>query len=371
MPSDADLARSISELKDEFRSGLSSLKRELAQEHDAALKKLKTATASVPNFKKKGNEKQFLLNSEVLEHVRSASTALQASSPQVEKALEELKEGEKKLSYRNKLILVADSSEEGWEVVNEYQRRDLADDSDDDKRIRQAELNDVKAPSLRCLAEKLPEIVLGSRADSTTLTYLNGFKRWRAWANRFPEVAVLPATPAYVSLYLLSVLQASSSPAPVQNAFYSIRWAHDIAGFDSPTNHTLPQKVVESAKRRLLHLTSKKLPITPEILQKLFQSLDGSLVDTRFMAMALLALAGFLRFDELANLKLRDLALHDTHFELFIESSKTDQYREGAIVPIVKSGTDLCPWGNLEKYLSQAKLTLPTSSQGGDDYLFG
>ena len=53
----------------------------------------------------------------------------------------------------------------------------------------------------------------------------------------------------------------------------------------------------------------------------------------------------------------------------FIESSKTDQYREGAIVPIVKSGTDLCPWGNLEKYLSLAKLTLPTSSQGGDDYL--
>ena len=198
-----------------------------------------------------------------------------------------------------------------------------------------AELNDVKAPSLRCLAEKLPEIVLGSRADSTTLTYLNGFKRWRAWANRFPEVAVLPATPAYVSLYLLIVLQASSSPAPVQNAFYNIRWAHDIAGFDSPTNHTLPQKVVESAKRRLLHLTSKKLPITPEILQKLFQNLDRSLVDTRFMAMALLAFAGFLRFDELANLKLKDLALHDTYFELFFESSKTDQYREGAIVPIV------------------------------------
>ena len=49
-PSDDDLARSISELKDVFRSGLSSLKRELAQEHDAALKKLKTATASVPKF---------------------------------------------------------------------------------------------------------------------------------------------------------------------------------------------------------------------------------------------------------------------------------------------------------------------------------
>ena len=93
MPFDDDLAQSISELKDEFRSGLSSLKRELAQEHDAALKKLKTVTASVPKFQKKGNEKQFLLKSEVLEHVQSASTALQASSAQVEKALEELKEG--------------------------------------------------------------------------------------------------------------------------------------------------------------------------------------------------------------------------------------------------------------------------------------
>ena len=65
-----------------------------------------------------------------------------------------------------------------------------------------AELNDVKAPSLRCLAEKLPEIVLGSRADSTTLTYLNGFKQWRAWANRFSEVAVLPVTPGYVFFYI-------------------------------------------------------------------------------------------------------------------------------------------------------------------------
>ena len=58
------------------------------------------------------------------------------------------------------------------------------------------------------------------------------------------------------------------------------------------------------------------------------------------MAMALLTVigfAGFFRFHELANLKLKDLALNDTHFELFIESSKTDQYRERAIVPIVKS----------------------------------
>ena len=234
------------------------------------------------------------------------------------------------------------------------------------------ELSQIQDPFLRRLADKLPEVALGSRADNTTLTYLNGFKRWRSWASKFPEITVLPAAPTYVALYLLSVLQSSSSPpSPVQSALYSIRWAHDIAGLESPTSHTLPQKVLESARWRLSHQTSKKLPMTGEILLKFFQSLDGSLVDTRFMAMALLAFAGFLRFDELSNLKLKDVVSHATYFELFIVSSKTDQYREGAVVPIVKTGTDLCPWANLLKYLSQAKLSLPTSAHGGEGFLFG
>ena len=40
------------------------------------------------------------------------------------------------------------------------------------------------------------------------------------------------------------------------------------------------------------------------------------------MAMALLAFAGFLRFDELSSLRLKDVVSHVTYFELFIDSSK-------------------------------------------------
>ena len=71
------------------------------------------------------------MNTQVL-RVQSASSFLRSTPPQVEKAVEELKEGEKKLAHKNKLILIADSSEEGWEVVNEYEHRDLSDNSDDD-----------------------------------------------------------------------------------------------------------------------------------------------------------------------------------------------------------------------------------------------
>lgn len=89
--------------------------------------------------------------------------------------------------------------------------------------------------------------------------------------------------------------------------------------------------------------------MTTQILLKFFQSLDGSLVDTRFMAMAPLAHAGFLRFDELSNLRPKDIIPHQTYVELFIESSKTDQYRESAAVPIVKTSTALFPRANLVK----------------------
>lgn len=64
------------------------------------------------------------MNSYVCDHIQSASYT--ASS----------RKGGRKLAQRNKLIRIADSSEDSRQVVNEYERRDLADDSDDDKRLR-------------------------------------------------------------------------------------------------------------------------------------------------------------------------------------------------------------------------------------------
>ncbi|PFX14906.1 hypothetical protein AWC38_SpisGene20904 [Stylophora pistillata] len=126
-------------LKEELGDGFASLNREFSMEHESAIKRLKSTPSSAPEFKKKSNEKQFEVNTQVFNHVQSASSFLQSTPPQVEKALEELEEGEKKLAHRNKPILIADSSKEDWEVVDEYEHRDLADNSDDDKRIRQAE----------------------------------------------------------------------------------------------------------------------------------------------------------------------------------------------------------------------------------------
>ena len=68
------------------------LPRELSEEHESAIKRLKSTPSAAPKFKKKSNEMQFEVNTQVLDNVQSASSFLQSTPPQVKKALVELNE---------------------------------------------------------------------------------------------------------------------------------------------------------------------------------------------------------------------------------------------------------------------------------------
>ena len=69
-----------------------------------------------------------------------AQKSLGSAPPAIEKAKEALREGEKLLKDRQKLIRIADRSEYGWATVSEYEEDELADGSDDEKRLYRAEL---------------------------------------------------------------------------------------------------------------------------------------------------------------------------------------------------------------------------------------
>ena len=59
---------------------------------------------------------------------------------EISKAQEEIKKGEQLLRERQKHILLADKSEYGWATVHEYKKHELADNSDDEKRIFKSEI---------------------------------------------------------------------------------------------------------------------------------------------------------------------------------------------------------------------------------------
>lgn len=217
------------------------------------------------------------------------------------------------------------------------------------------ELDNFEDPELKELATLLPTVVFSSRAPSTVKKYSGAFLRWKDWLTQKFEVECCPARPIQVSLYLTYLITKSSTSSPVEEAVNAISWAHQIACEDDPTQSAMVKQVVAGAKRILAHRSTKKEPITPEILSQLvdrFAGEEADLDDVRVITWCLIGFAGFLRFSELAALKESDILIFPQHMEIFIESSKTDQYRDGAWVVVARTSTKICPVTMSERYFS-------------------
>ena len=220
------------------------------------------------------------------------------------------------------------------------------------------------------LADKvvlLPEILRRSRADNTCRKYESGFLRWKKWAecNGVGSRYILPAQVLPVALYLVSLIQTASTASPVITAFYAIKWFHEICGMKSPTDSDTVVNVLESAKRILAKPTNKKEPISIDILMAVFKRLyqEKNLKNQRVICACLLGYSGFMRSSELLNIKVSDIVFDQNYMAIFIESSKTDKYRDGSWIMIAKTGTCLCPVTNVKKYIEWANLS-------SEDFLF-
>ena len=87
------------------------------------------------------------------------------------------------------------------------------------------------------LAQGLPDVLLASKAPATLEKYRSAWTGWKRWASRSPCIDVFPTKPFHVAQYLQDLLSSASSVAPITSAWYGIRWAHQVAGEPSPTDH--------------------------------------------------------------------------------------------------------------------------------------
>ena len=95
-------------------------------------------------------------------------------------------------------------------------------------------VKDLEDPELKELADKLPDTILHTRANSTVKKYLGAFKRWKAWAKQHGMTA-LPAKEVHVALYLQHLGDTSQSKAALEAACNALVWIHSTAGLPSPT----------------------------------------------------------------------------------------------------------------------------------------
>ena len=213
--------------------------------------------------------------------------------------------------------------------------------------------------ALQSLASSLPDVVLASRAPSTSSKYFSSYNRWRPWA-REHGLTVFPASPFHFAFYLRHLMTGAKTASPLESAVHSITWFHQLGGEPSPSDHPLVKSTLAGAQRVLARQTIKKEPIAVSQLEQLVASKAhsmASLYNIRSVVICLLAFAAFLRFDELAKLVRSDVRIEDDMLKLFIQSSKTDQYRDGAWIVVASSRRATCPVAMMIRYLDRAGLS--------------
>ena len=132
----------------------------------------------------------------------------------------------------------------------------------------------------------------------------------------------------------------------MEEAVNSISWAHQLAVVEDLADHPFVKQILAGAKRILAHKTTKKEPITPEILHRMYAKLVTPSAELPIICTIDNMSAGLcwiLSFQRIGIPEGKRRCFYDEHAEIFVESSKTDQYRDGAWVPIARTDSDICP----------------------------
>ncbi|MCG8049359.1 MAG: zinc finger domain-containing protein [Candidatus Thiodiazotropha endolucinida] len=138
----SNIDRLISTKLASFEQKISSSQRDISDSQFAKIQQNILLNDSY-SFKRKGNEEQFKANVRVLDKLREADSHLKDSlilqyDESVVSAKTRITEGIDILNHRQKLVKLADSSELGWRVVQEYEAHPLASDEEDEKRMYRA-----------------------------------------------------------------------------------------------------------------------------------------------------------------------------------------------------------------------------------------
>ncbi|VDI23304.1 Hypothetical predicted protein [Mytilus galloprovincialis] len=176
------------------------------------------------------------------------------------------------------------------------------------------------------LAGRRTTFLVDSRIENTCKKYYSSFNRWTnsAIENSLNE---LPVEPVHIALYITKLIDEQCSPSVVNSAVYSIKWAHDINGFNDPTENSFVKYPLESAKRRNGRPVNKKDPVNNDMLIDLCSMYTDSsdLLIVRDLTMILLSYSGFLRFDEISKLRCKDVSIFKDHLKLsFLIAKQTN-----------------------------------------------
>ena len=167
----------------------------------------------------------------------------------------------------------------------------------------------------------------------------------------------MSARPLCIAIYLLELtedaLQKNIGCPAIDSALYGIRWAHKIAGLESPAEYLTVITAAEGARRKLSKPVQPKQPLNLETVVKVAQCYNtalASLADIRFFFVLLVGYAGLFQISEL--LSVEDISISDDGMSIFVSQKKNDQFRERHTSIIARSSKVSCLVSITERLLA-------------------
>lgn len=206
----------------------------------------------------------------------------------------------------------------------------------------------------RLLSEDVVEFARSALSPNTLRSYRSSFQKFVAWCDE-NRTESLPAKPEAVAGFLVSLRKRGLKASSVRAALSGIQYAHYSSGLDSATDTYLVRAVLRGIMRLDTSGISRKNAATAENVAAMLSHTTNDLAGIRDRALILTGFAGALRRSELIGLQVDHLRFVDEGVELFLPTSKTDPFNEGATVAIPE-GWNLKPVAALRAWLKLAQI---------------
>ena len=197
------------------------------------------------------------------------------------------------------------------------------------------------------------DLAKAEKAVSTRKAYGTDFRLFKAWCDG-KGVGSLPAIPEAVAAFLAAEAGAAGvKPSTLSRRVAAIRYAHKLAGVETPTDAEGVKATMRGIRRTFGGARNKKAPAVAAKIRSMVATAPEGLAGLRDRALLLLGFAGAFRRSELVALDVADIAETETGMLVTIRGSKTDQERQGVTIAIAR-GDVTCPVKALRAWLDAA-----------------
>ena len=165
---------------------------------------------------------------------------------------------------------------------------------------------------------------LQSRAKSSFLTYKSGFNSWKRFCN-VNSLSYFPVNGTELSICILEMVKNGSSWPSISSTINSVNYFQNLFMLQPVV---LDKFVLDYCKRFARKVDKKKRPLLKHEFSAIIRSAnksDLSSFDLRNICLIIFGFCGFLRYDDLSQLRLADVDIFGSFVSIIVPEGNADQ----------------------------------------------